>query len=182
VLIPIAAAFVVFLLLKAYVAEAFVVPTGSMTPTIGVGDRVIVNKLSYDFGGHPHRGDIIVFHESPADTETQTPVLLKRLIGLPGQSLRSGPNGEIFVDNKAIRQPWLTSGEKLLPGPAICSPEYNLTDCHDGTLVLPSGEYYMMGDDRGDSDDSRYWGPLAGSRFIGRVVVRIWPLSRTHLF
>jgi signal peptidase I len=175
-------ALVAAVVIKTYLVEAYVIPSVSMVPAIEVHDRVLVNKLSFDFGHHPHRGEIIVFHESPADLDPSTPTLVKRLIGLPGETLRSGPHGEIFVDNRLINQPWLTKSAAAFPGPDICSPQYNTTDCRNGVLHLPRGEYYMMGDNRGDSEDSRYWGPISGSHFIGRVFVRIWPLGRLHWF
>jgi signal peptidase I len=182
--IIIVVALVAAFLIRTYLIESYVVPTGSMEPTIEPHDRILVNKLSFDFGNHPKVGDIIVFHESPADTTADTPILVKRLIGLPGQTLRSGRDGEIFVDDHVLAQPWLTAEDKADPGPTICAPgpSYDQTDCHGGDLTLPAGQYYMMGDNRGDSDDSRYWGPISGKLFIGRAFVRIWPFGRLHWF
>jgi signal peptidase I len=176
-------ALVAAFLIRTYLIESYVVPTGSMEPTIEPNDRILVNKLSFDFGS-PHLGEIIVFHKPPADISTSAPILVKRLIGLPGQTLRSGPDGEIYVDGKLLRQPWMSSLGRSPGQPSICDPSggYNTTDCVDGVLHLPKGEYYMMGDNRGDSDDSRYWGPVSGKLFIGRAFARIWPLSRIHWF
>jgi signal peptidase I len=169
-------------LIRNYLVESYVVPTPSMFPTIKDGDRILVNKLSFDFGHHARAGEIVVFNKPPADISPDTPVLVKRVIGLPGQTLRSGPHGEIFVDNKLMSQPWLTAAAKADPGPTICQSGEDLTDCRGGSLYLPANTYYMMGDNRGDSDDSRYWGPVSGSLFIGRAFVRIWPLNRLHWF
>jgi signal peptidase I len=179
VVVALVAAFV----LRSYIIESYEIPTGSMEPTIVPHDRVLVDKLSYKFGGHPQAGQIVVFHEAPDDTETGTPILIKRVIGLPGQRLRSGPDGEIFVDGKPLKQPWLTkAGFDMGAGPAICAASLSRVDCKGDTLYLPANEYYVMGDHRGDSDDSRYWGPITGKSIIGRAFVRIWPVSRFHWF
>jgi signal peptidase I len=177
VVVALVAAFVI----RTYLVESYVVPTGSMEPTIMPYDRILVNKLSFDFG-QPHVGEIIVFNKPASDTSTSAPILVKRLIGLPGQTLRSGPAGEIFVDGKLLNQPWLSAADKADGGPAICDPQLDTTDCSGGVLRLPAGEYFMMGDNRGDSDDSRYWGPISAKLFIGRTFARIWPLDRIHWF
>jgi signal peptidase I len=181
-IVVIIAALVIAALLKTYVVEAYAIPSASMTPTIAVGDRVLVDKLSYDFGRHPHTGNIIVFHK-PADFDETDPLegpgiknLIKRVIGLPGQSLRSGPGGVIYVDGRLLSQPWLSASARADPGPAICSSDR--TDCTGKTLHLPAGEYLVMGDYRSDSDD----GPVVGHLIVGRAFVRIWPLSRLHWF
>jgi signal peptidase I len=168
---------------RSFIIESYEIPTGSMEPTIIPHDRFLVDKLSFKFGGHPQAGQIVVFHEAPDDTETGTPILIKRVIGLPGQRLRSGPNGEVFVDGKLLKQPWITSaGLDEGSGPAICAPTLSRVDCRGDVLYLPANEYYVMGDHRGDSDDSRYWGPISGPSIIGRAFVRIWPLDRIRWF
>ena len=171
-------------LIKTFLVQPFSIPSGSMEPTIKPGDRVLVNKLSYDF--HPvHRGDIVVFKKPLSDTEGGSiQDLIKRVIGLPGETLRSGPHGEVFVDGRLIRQPWLTRAARIDPGPAICAPgnSYSHVDCRGSVLHLPRGEYFVMGDNRGDSEDSRYWGPLPDHLIVGRAFVIFWPLSRLHWF
>jgi signal peptidase I len=154
---------------KASVVEAYAIPSASMSPTIQVGDRVLVDKLSYDFGA-PRRGDIIVFAKPAADIDPGVTDLIKRVIGLPGQTIQSGPGGTILVDGKPIAEPWLSAAARANPGPPI--PQ----------MTVPEGDYYVMGDNRDDSDDSRYFGPVPGRLIIGRAVVRIWPLSRLHRF
>ena len=170
------------LVVKAYAVEAYVVPSVSMVPTIQSGERILVNKLPFEFGDSPPQGAIVVFHRAPADPETDTPVLVKRVVGLPGDDLRSGPHGEIFVNGRLLRQPWLSAAAHGSPGADICAPGLNLTDCHDGVLHLPAGQYYVMGDNRSDSFDSRFWGPVSRNLLIGQVFVRIWPLDRVHWF
>lgn len=172
-------ALVAALALKTFVVQAFYIPSGSMEPTIHIGDRVLVDKLAYDFG-RVHTGDIVVFRKPPSDYDPGVTDLIKRVIGLPGETLRSGPHGEIFVNGHLLAQPWLTPKAEASPGPAICST--NQVDCTNGVLHLPANEYFMMGDNRGNSDDSRYFGPVSGNLIVGKAFVRIWPLSRLHWF
>lgn len=164
VVILVAALFVAFLL-KTYVVQAFYIPSGSMETTLLPGDRVLVDKLSYDFHS-VHRGDIVVFAKPAADTTPDIKDLIKRVIGLPGEHIASGPHGEVLINGKAISQPWLTATARSDPGPAIQAQ------------VIPKGDYFMMGDNRGDSSDSRVIGPVPGKLIVGRAFVLVWPVSR----
>ena len=154
---------------KTAIAEPFYVPSGSMEPTLKPGNRVLVDKLSYDLHG-VHRGDIVVFSRPPTETNATIKDLIKRVIGLPGDTIMSGPAGEIFIDGKPLAQPWLTAGARANPGPPV--PK----------MTLPPNEYYVMGDNRGDSEDSRYIGPISGNLIVGRAVLRVWPLTSIKLF
>lgn len=165
----IAVAVVLTLVVRAFVFEAYFIPSGSMEPTLKPGNRVLVDKLSYDLHS-VHRGDIVVFSRPPTETNASIKDLIKRVIGLPGDTIQSGPNGEIFIDGKLINQPWLTSSAKADPGPPV--PK----------LTLPRNEYYVMGDNRGDSEDSRYIGPISGNLIVGRAVLRVWPITSIKLF
>ncbi len=156
-------------LIKTFVVEAYYIPSPSMSPTIKTGDRLLVNKLAYDFGG-VHRGDIVVFTRPPSDPEVTIKDLIKRVIGLPGETISSGLDGAILIDGHAIAQPWLTPDAKAHPGPSIA------------TMRIPAGEYFVMGDYRGDSYDSRFFGPIRGSSIVGQAFVRIWPVGRWHWF
>lgn len=177
-----AVALLAALVVKTWVLQAYVIPSGSMRPTIHIGDRMLVDKLAYDFKS-VHTGDIIVFRKPPADTEGgHIKDLIKRVVGLPGQTLRSGPDGRIYVDGKLLKQPWLSPLGRTSQQPPICDPDLNRVDCVGRTLHLPKGEYYVMGDNRGNSDDSRYWGPVPARLIIGQAFLRIWPLGRIHLF
>jgi signal peptidase I len=182
--VVIVVALVIAALLKTFVVEAFKIPSGSMEPTIQIGDRVLVDKLSFKLGGHPHTGDIVVFDKPPAFYDADDPNvtdLIKRVVGTPGESLQSGPGGRtIYVDGKLLAQPWLSAAARADPGPAICSQLR--TDCVGQTLHLPAGQYLVMGDNRGDSYDGRYFGPISGHLIVGRAFVRVWPLSRLHWF
>ncbi|MGH9102887.1 MAG: signal peptidase I, partial [Acidimicrobiales bacterium] len=156
------------LALRAWVVQAFYIPSRSMVPTLEVGDRILVDKLSYDLHS-VHRGDIVVFRRPPADVvDPNIQDLVKRVIGLPGDRISSSVTGQVLIDGKPIPQPWLPPG--TAPGPAI-RPQ-----------VVPSGDYFVMGDNRGDSEDSRFFGPISGKLIVGRVVARIWPVGRIHLF
>src|SRR5665213_2495024 len=93
-------------LLRTYVVQSFYIPSPSMVPTLQVGDRIMVNKLSYDFHG-VHRGDIVVFKRPPLEQQ-DFPDLVKRVIGLPGETI-SSQNGHIYINGKQLPEPWLPS-------------------------------------------------------------------------
>jgi signal peptidase I len=154
-------AVVAAILIRSFVVQPFYIPSGSMEPTLHVGDRVLVNKLSYNFHA-VHRGDIVVFDKPPNDTTPGVKDLIKRVIGLPGETI-SGQNGEVYINNHPLVEPWLPKGETTQPFPAT---------------HIPPGDYFMMGDNRGDSADSRLIGPIPKHLFIGRAFLRVWPLSR----
>ena len=154
-------AVVAALLIRAFVVQPFYIPSASMEPTLKVGDRVLVNKLSYHLHS-VHRGDVVVFKKPPDDDTPGITDLVKRVIGLPGETI-SGRNGQVYIDGKPLSEPWLPKGVTTAPFPST---------------VIPRGDYFMMGDNRGDSADSRVIGPIPGRLFIGRAFVRVWPLSR----
>lgn len=163
------AAVLVAFVLQRFVVQAFYIPSGSMETTLIPGDRVLVNKLSYDLHG-VHRGDIVVFSKPASDTTPDIKDLIKRVIGLPGEQISSGPDGAVLINGRTISQPWLTATARANPGPAI-TPQ-----------VIPRGDYFMMGDNRGDSADSRIIGPVPGRLIVGRAFVRVWPLSSLDFF
>jgi len=147
------------------VAGAYVIPSCSMAPTLHVGDRVIVNKLAYRF--RPvHRGDIIVFRRPPGEPDTSIADLIKRVIGLPGETISSAPDGRVLINGKPLAEPWLRAGARNDPGPPIQKQK------------IPAGYYFVMGDDRGYSADSRVFGPISKSLIVGPTVARYWPPSR----
>lgn len=162
--IVVVVAVLVSLLIRTFVFQTFFIPSGSMEPTLQIGDRIIVSKLSVEFGTI-HTGDILVF-KAPKAVATvcgdDVTDLVKRVIGLPGQTLTSKGN-TIYVDGKPLAQPW-THIDTL--GKAI------------GTVHVAKNHYFMMGDNESDSCDSRYWGTIPRSSIIGKAFVRIWPLSR----
>jgi signal peptidase I len=145
--------------IRAYAVEAFTVPSGSMLPTLQVGDRIIVDKLSSTI----RRGDIVVFRRAPGDHDTQYPVLVKRVIGLPGETI-SQRGDTIYIDGHPLSQPWLPRPTGICAQPSIPVP----------TTHIPAEAYFVMGDCRGDSDDSRYWGTVPVTNIIGKVSAVIW--------
>jgi signal peptidase I len=149
------------ILIRTFVVQPFFIPSGSMEPTLAVGDRVLVNKLSYHVHS-VHRGDIIVFTKPANDNSPGVKDLIKRVIGLPGETI-SGQNGHVLIDGRQLAEPWLPKGETTSPFPST---------------AIPAGDYFMMGDNRGDSADSRIIGPVPRHLFIGRAFVRVWPVSR----
>ncbi len=159
-------------LLRTYVVQSFSIPSLSMYPTLQVGDRIIVNKLSYDLHGI-HRGDIVVFARPPLEDQEYAD-LVKRVIGLPGETI-SSKDGHVYIDGKRLDEPWLPPGPDSYTGalPGDPHPQFNLP----GPFKIPAGEYYVMGDNRTDSEDSRYFGPIPKSLIVGRAVAVVWPLS-----
>ncbi|MHB8329774.1 MAG: signal peptidase I [Acidimicrobiales bacterium] len=152
---------------RAFVVQTFYIPSASMEPTLMIGDRILVDKISYHLHA-VHRGDIVVFRRPPREVLSENiKDLVKRVIGLPGDTISSS-GGQVDIDGKPLKEPWLAPGTEL--GQPIAR------------TVIPAGEYFVMGDNRSDSQDSRYFGPIPRSLIVGRVVMRIWPLSRLHFF
>jgi signal peptidase I len=160
-------------LLRTYVIQSFYIPSPSMVPTLEVGDRIMVNKLSYDLHG-VHRGDIVVFKRPPLE-EQDFPDLVKRVIGLPGETI-STKDGHVYIDGKLLSEPWLPPGPTSYTGalPDDQHPQFNMP----GPVKIPAGEYFVMGDNRTDSEDSRFFGPIPKSLIVGRAVAVVWPLSQ----
>ncbi len=159
-------------LLRTYVIQSFYIPSPSMVPTLQVGDRIMVNKLSYDFHG-VHRGDIVVFRRPPLELQN-FPDLVKRVVGLPGETI-STKNGHVYIDGKLLNEPWLPPGPSSYTGalPDDQHPQFNMP----GPVTIPAGEYFVMGDNRTDSEDSRYFGPIPKSLIVGRAMAVVWPLG-----
>jgi signal peptidase I len=156
----------VAVLMRTFVVQTFYIPSGSMEPTLNIGDRILVDKLSYHLHA-VHRGDIIVFSRPPGETlEPGVNDLVKRVIGLPNETI-SAQNGQIDINGKPLKEPWLPKG--------VVTDDF-------GPVHIPNGDYFVMGDNRGFSSDSRVFGPISGSLIVGRVVMRIWPLSHITFF
>jgi signal peptidase I len=170
----IAIALVGAIVIRTVLFQAFFIPSASMTPTLKVHDRILVNKLSYDM--HPvRRGDIVVFTRSPdmVGADGNIKDLVKRVIGLPGDTISTTPDGHIAINGKVLKESYLPAG--TLPGPAIT----RTTGCLPGpptSCTIPAGHYFVMGDNRDDSSDSRVFGPIAKSQIVGRAFILIWPL------
>jgi signal peptidase I len=156
--------------MRTFVFQAYFVPSGSMIPTLQVGDRILVQKLFFS-PSDVHTGEIVVFHGPAADVVCGSPqsILVKRVIGLPGETIQSKGN-TVYLDGKALAEPWLPAGTQL--GRAI--PKQ----------TIPPGRYFMMGDNRSISCDSRYWGTIPGSSIVGKVLILWWRFGRPafHIF
>jgi signal peptidase I len=150
----------VFGFVRPVVAEPFRIPSGSMIPTLQIGDRVLANKLAYDLSDI-ERGDIIIFR-SPADGET----LIKRAVGLPGDKLEIR-GGKLYINGELQDEPYLK------PDTQISQPF--------GPVTVPKGHFFAMSDNRENSTDSRVYGPVPGENVIGEAKVRFWPPDRIGL-
>lgn len=182
VLIILALAAVVAIIIQSFFIKAFVIPSSSMSPTLQIGDRVMVEKVSYYFT-KPHRGDIIVFRYPPSDpkalntnnvffwpfqqigetlhiTYRGTTPYVKRVIGTEEETVELR-KGKLYVDGKRIEEPYIVD------------------DGSDfGPVKVPEGNLFCLGDNRPNSRDSRFWGMVPIRSVIGRVFLRWWPLSR----
>ncbi|MDS1029927.1 signal peptidase I [Bacillota bacterium LX-D] len=156
VVIAVILAFVI----RMFLFQPFYIPSGSMEPTLQVNDRIIVNKLTYRFS-EPKRGDIIVF-KFPLDPSRD---YIKRLIGLPGETLEI-KNSVIYINNKPIKESYLPPNLHFADFPPV---------------KIPKNAYFMMGDNRNNSQDSRYWGTLQKNLIIGKAQLIYWPLNRLKL-
>ncbi len=185
---------VVLALVLAFVIQAFLVkpyriPSASMEPTLAIGQRILVDRIGMDFSS-PQIGDVVVFHPpedynacaDPDQGQTQTGQLehqacdvvqskpssvtfIKRVVGLPGDHLRI-LDGHVIRNGKRERDPYIV--------PCGDDPACNFP----GTIVVPKGDYYMMGDNRPDSEDSRFWGPVPRAWLIGKAFLTYWPPDR----
>jgi signal peptidase I len=168
-------ALVIALVVKAFFFQAFYIPSDSMVPTLKTDDRVIVNKLSYHLHA-VHRGDIVVFKTpkgpdgKPIDPTIKD--LVKRVIGLPGETVGER-DGQILINGKVLEESYLPA--RTLSNCASFAPR-----CFPSGR-LPAGQYWVMGDNRPNSRDSRYFGAIPKSEIVGRVFVRVWPLNRLGL-
>jgi signal peptidase I len=151
----------VFGVVRPFIVAAYWVPTESMVPTLLVGDRVFANKFIYHFA-EPERGDIVVFE----DVEGGEDYLIKRVVAVAGDRVRV-VNGVLKVNRETQDEPYV---EPQFPNGSVYGPER-----------LPEGYVFVMGDNRGNSADSRVFGPLPVENIEGEAFVRFWPPSRIGL-
>jgi len=192
--ILIAVAIVIALVIKTFLFQAFYIPSESMVPTLEVGDRVLVNKLSYDLHDL-HRGDIVVFAAEPNVQWHRAGIddLVKRVIALPGETITQCEPNRVCIDGRLLTESYLpkgtittmpsnlpyitdTSGKKAL----VCEP-VGPNGSPEGGCKIPAGKVFVMGDNRTNSSDARANGPIKESSIVGRVFVRIWPPGRIGL-
>ena len=162
----IAGALVAALLIKTFLFQAFFIPSASMEPTLHVGDRVLVNKLSNKFGDI-ERGDLVVFKRPDIAEEEAAVVrdLIKRVIALPGETVEAR-DGAVFINGSRLEEDYLPEGtiSENLP-----------------RQVVPAGKIWVMGDNRTNSRDSRVLGAIDVDTVHGRAFVRIWPVGALQL-
>jgi signal peptidase I len=183
----VAVAIGVALLAQAFLVKPYKIPSGSMIPTLAIHQRILVSRLST----HPGLGDVVVFHpptgaedgpygrcgndhegvgkRRPCDRDSggeASVTYVKRVVGLPGDRLRI-TDGKVFRNGVKERGSYIQS---CTAGIGYCSFPTEIT--------VPAGHYYMMGDNRGLSDDSRFWGPVPQSWLIGTAFFTYWPPDR----
>jgi signal peptidase I len=151
------------ILIRALIAEPRFIPSDSMLPTLHIGDRVVVEKVLY-YIHPPAMGDIVVFAPPEQLQEqgfTQDQAFIKRIIGLPGQTV-AVKKGLVYLNDKPVVEKYIAEPPKYQWGP----------------YRVPENQYFVMGDNRNNSNDSSRWGFLPQKNIIGRAVVRFWPLER----
>jgi signal peptidase I len=187
----IALAIGVAVLVRAFVAQAYWIPSASMVPQLNKNDRVVVSRLAYHLHP-PRRGDIVVFNSPPGveppKVEPSNPVLrtfhdigvalgfaqdqtvlIKRVIGLPGETLFIH-GGHVYIDGELLVEPYLPKGV------VTCAPYTQAPNCAAfGPTVVPAGHVFVMGDNRGNSEDSRFFGAIPESSIVGRAIWKVWP-------
>jgi signal peptidase I len=174
--VTLAVALVLAFGIRTFAFQTFWIPSTSMVPTLEKGDRILVLKAFFNW--HQLReGDIVVFTHPPLDRcgGAAGTDLVKRVIALPGQTIYSA-DGVLYIDGRRLREPYLPAPDPL--GPPI--PDAT----RQNPFHVPAGEFYVMGDNRAISCDSRFWGPIKGSSVVGRVIVLLWHNNRPdfHLF
>ncbi len=152
-------AFILALIIRAFFIQVFWIPSGSMEPTLFINDRIVVNKVSYHFR-EPRRQEVVVFRQvAPQDAPKRD--LIKRIMGLPGEELEIR-DGIVYIDGEAVEE----------------THPLNQDYADFGPIVVPPDAYFVMGDNRPASADSRYWGFLPKENIIGPAFLKIWPLSK----
>lgn len=149
--------------IRTFVAEPRYIPSDSMLPTLLMGDRLVVEKISYHFRP-PASGDIIVFAPPPAlqkEGYDKDQAFIKRVIGEPGQILKI-QDGQVYLNDSPLKEDYIAQ-----------PPDYNW-----GPQPVPDNEFFVMGDNRNNSNDSHIWGFLPKQNIIGRAWLRFWPFSR----
>jgi len=172
-------------LVQAFIVKPYRVPSGSMEPTISIGERIIASRFTLRFQD-PTRNQIIVFHPNGVgsdvyDTNTASDeTFVKRLIGMPGETI-GATGGHVYVCSG--KGPAEGGSVKSTPGCTFLDqPFVSSTQDDFGPTKIPNDRYFMMGDNRADSDDSRNWGPITRDQMIGVAFMSYWPPSRISIW
>jgi|TARA_B100000586_G_scaffold268647_1_gene245655 signal peptidase I len=147
------------LLIREYIMMVSLVPSGSMIPTFQIRDRLFVNRFIYRFSS-PKRGDIVVFESVTDDKD-----YVKRCIGLPGETIEL-KNGYVYINGVLL----------VLAGVDI---QRDYTDY--GPVTVPENQYFVLGDNRANSRDSRYWGFVPNDNLMGKSLFTFWPISQMRV-
>jgi signal peptidase I len=153
-------ALLVALIIKALLIQAFYIPSESMVPTVKIGDRVLVNKVSYRVHDI-HRGDIVVFERPNGETDPRIKDLIKRVIGLPGDVIEAR-DGKVLINDHVLDEPYLPRGTTTTNLPR---------------QLVPPDHVFVMGDNRTNSRDSRVFQAIDEDLVVGRAFVRVWPIG-----
>ncbi len=151
------------IVIRGLIAEPRFIPSDSMFPTLHINDRLVVEKISYRLHP-PTRGDIVVFEPPELLKEqgfTKEQVFIKRIIGQPGQNLTI-KEGRVYINNQPLSENYINE-----------PPDYEL-----GEIQIPENHFFVMGDNRNNSNDSHIWGFLPQENIIGRATFRFWPFDR----
>jgi signal peptidase I len=189
------------LLIQAFLVKPYRIPSGSMIPTLQIGQRILVNRLDTS----PGLGDVVVFHpptgattpdgtcgdasqgggqDQPCDVDVpkeSSETFVKRVVGLPGDHLRI-IDGYVYRNGKRENFGYHPKADADIPGFITCNNNSSASCTFSKSIVVPAGDYYMMGDNRGDSLDSRYWGPVPQKWIIGVAFATYWPIDRIGFF
>ena len=172
------------LLIRAFVVQAFKIPSGSMKPTLLVGDHILVNKFIYGIKlrvpfsslnytlipiSSPKRNDVVVFIY-PVDPKKD---FIKRVIGLPGDTVQI-KNKKIYINNQPMVDPHGVHSDQMI------IPEAEQPRDNTGPIIVPPHKYFVMGDNRDESYDSRYWGFVDQKEIIGEAFIIYWSWDRTE--
>ncbi|MXW57532.1 MAG: signal peptidase I [Acidimicrobiia bacterium] len=165
-----AGALVLALILRSVLFQAYYIRFTSMEPTLGNGDRVLVNKLGYDIGD-VDRGDLVVFERPRGVSGRQEDDLIKRVIALPGEVI-AFVEGDVYIDGRRLHEPYLeSSGITTGKMPSGCAAIV------DEGCLIGAGEVFVMGDNRPNSTDSRTFGPISEDLIVGHAFLRLWPMT-----
>jgi len=164
---------IIYFIIRTYIAQPFLVKGRSMEQTFSDGDYLIVDELTYNFA-NPRRFDTVVFHTEFIEGGQESEYYIKRVIGIPGDRIVISDGTVLLYKNNTITptkldEPYLIDGLRTVTKDKI-------------DIVLGEQEYFVLGDNRGNSSDSRYWGPVNKSYIVGKPIIRLFPFNKIKFF